>query len=277
MLQTSRADVLQSLKQQLRRISGADSPVAVLPAVTSTGIAALDALLPQRGISRGGMVEWLTPGAGAGAASLALVGVRAALAQGGRWVVIDLRGDFFPAAVIGWGVPLERLLVLRPATARDAAWAFEQTLRCAGVSVAWHWADKASERALRRWKVAAETGGGQGVLFRPLTSHRETSWADVRWQVHTNPTGKRGDDEDLSPLAHRADVLRSAAEWRESTRHPSMKTLDNTARRLHVELAYCRGVLGGKHVDLEYDDETGRVCLVAALADSTTVARTARA
>lgn len=241
MLSTNRADLLDSLRQQLRRITAADSATEQPPEPISTGIVALDDLLPHQGIPYGSIVEWLTPGPGAGAASLALAGVRDALARGGKWVVIDQRGDFFPVAAAGRGVPLERLLVLRPATARDAAWAFEQTLRCVGVSVAWHWLDKASERALRRWKVAAETGGGQGVLFRPLSAQRQTSWADVRWRIQP------------------------------------VNDCHEVARRLRVELAYCRGVLGRKQVELEYDDETGCVCLAPPLADSTPVARTARA
>ena len=239
MLQTSRADLLQSLKQQLRHLSSCQSSTEASGEVTSTGIAGLDGLLPQRGISRGSMVEWLMPDIGMGAVSLALMGVRTALSQGGWWVVIDLRGDFFPAAVSGWGVPLERLLVLRPTTPQDAGWAFEQTLRCVGVAVAWHWVGRVSERALQRWKVAAETGGGQGILFRPLAARRQASWADVRWQVQPLPGSL------------------------------------HSARRLRVELSYCRGVLGGNHVDLECDDETGRVCLVPPLANSAAVARTA--
>lgn len=239
MLQTSRADLLQSLKQQLRQLSGSQSPPETSLEVTSTGIAALDGLLPHHGICRGGLVEWLTPDIGMGAVSLALMGVRTALSQGGWWVVIDLRGDFFPAAVSGWGVPLERLLVLRPATPQDAGWAFEQALRCTGVAVAWHWVGRVSERALQRWKVAAESGGGQGILFRSLAARRQASWADVRWQVQPLPGG-----------------------WL-------------SARRLRVELSYCRGVLGGNYVDLECDDETGRVCLAASLANSAAVPRTA--
>lgn len=241
MLATTRVELLESLKRQLRQISASELADQAVEAV-STGIPALDDVLPQHGIPPGGMVEWLTDGPGVGATTMALAGVRAALPRGGRWVVIDLRGDFFPLAVAGWGIPLERLVLVRPTTARDAAWAFEQSLRCPGVCVSWHWLEATPERTLQRWKAAAEVGQGQGVLFRPLTAQRQASWADVRWLVQA--MGSSG---------------------------------EATVRRLRLDLAYCRGLLGGQRIDLECDDEAGSVRLAAPLVHSTAPQRKARA
>lgn len=240
---TSRTDLLQSLKRQLRQLSGVDVAPGAKPEVNSTGFPAVDQLLPQGGIPKGGMIEWLTTGVGAGAATLALAGVRAALSSGetarqcGYWVVIDPYGEFFPPAVTGWGIPEDRLLLIRPASPRDAAWAFEQALRCPGVAVTWNWVGSIQERVLQRWKVAAEVGGGQGVLFRSEQALHQASWADVRWLV--------------KPLARRSEV-------------GSVKA----SRRLHLELAYCRGALGGERVEVECNDETGLVRVVPQLADS---------
>ncbi|MDB5337116.1 MAG: hypothetical protein JWN70_2735 [Planctomycetaceae bacterium] len=236
---TRRADLLQSLKRQLRQISGGEIAPGEAPEVNSTGFLAVDKLLPQGGIPKGGMIEWLTASAGAGAATLALAGVRAALnstsalSHSGHWVVIDPHGDFFPPAVRGWGIPEGRLLLIRPATSRDAAWAFEQALRCPGVAVTWNWVGPTQERVLQRWKVAAEVGRGQGVLFRSEQALKQASWADVRWLVQ--------------PIAGRPDV--------------------EAGRRLRLELAYCRGALGGERVEVECNDETGLVRVVPELAD----------
>ncbi len=244
---TSRAELLQSLKRQLRQISSVEIAPGDEPEVNSTGFPAVDQLLPRRGIPKGGLIEWLTGGAGAGAATLALAGVRAALDpqralnHTGYWVVIDPHGEFYPPAVLGWGIPEGRLLVIRPATARDAAWAFEQALRCPGVAVTWNWVGPISERVLQRWKVAAEVGGGQGVLFRSEQALRQASWADVRWLV--------------KPIASHPDA-----------RGPGIRG-PAAGRRLRLELAYCRGALGGERVEVEYNDETGLVRVVPQLAD----------
>ena len=34
--------------------------------------------------------------------------------------VIDPQGEFYPPAALGWGIPAGRLLLVRPATPRDA-------------------------------------------------------------------------------------------------------------------------------------------------------------
>jgi protein ImuA len=236
-----RDEILHSLKIRLQQISSTKSPAGSPEDIVSTGITALDDLLPQRGLSKGGMVEWLIEDVGMGAATLALAGVRSALksdsGRNGWWVVIDLQRQFFPPAALGWGVAPERLLLIHPASERDAAWAFEQALRCPGVAVTWNWIDSATERMLQRWKVAAEAGGGQGVLFRSDRALKQAAWVDVRWLVQ--------------PVAG----------------HP-LVTHSEAGRRLRLKLVYCRGALSGQQIELECDDETGHVRLVAQLADS---------
>ncbi|MDB5388707.1 MAG: hypothetical protein JWM11_4353 [Planctomycetaceae bacterium] len=241
----NRHEILQSLKLRLQQISNTKSNAKSPIEVVSTGIPALDALLPQRGLSRGCIVEWLISDVGTGAATLALSGVRAALedmsGKMGCWVVIDLQRQFFPPAALGWGVPAGRLLLVQPTSERDAAWAFEQALRCPGVAVTWNWIGSVTERMLQRWKVAAEAGGGQGVLFRSDRALKQAAWADVRWLVQPVPDQSE------------------------------------TGRRLRLKLVYCRGALGGEQVEVECNDETGLVRVVTQLADSASSVSAARA
>jgi protein ImuA len=282
---TTRAEILQSLKLQLQQISKGKSQPADFPGgsfateistglvstgVVSTGVAALDLLLPQRGVPKGGMVEWLTTGAGAGAATLAMAGVCQACEKrsagtvqemkGGRftsespqasrrgyWVVIDPQRQFFPPAAWGWGVLPEQLLIVQPASERDAAWAFEQALRCPGVAVTWIWTGSVTERMLQRWKIAAEVGGGQGVLFRSDRALKQAAWADIRWLVQ--------------PVAN----------------HEPGGAGGSGGRRFRLKLVYCRGALGGEQVEVECDDETGVVRVVPQLADSASRVSAARA
>jgi protein ImuA len=233
---TARTDLLESLKLRLRQFSSAKSAADGARDVVSTGISALDDMLPQHGIPRGGVVEWLIADSGTGAATLALSGVRATLNETsggtGCWVVIDPQRQFFPPAVLGWGISLDRLLLVQPDSERDAAWAFEQALRCPGVAITWTWAGAVTERMLQRWKVAAEAGGGQGGLFRSDRALKQAAWADVRWLVQ--------------PVSSRSE----------------------TGRRLRLKLVYCRGALSREQVEVECNDETGIVRVVSQLADS---------
>ena len=234
-----RAETLRALRQLCRgtaNLTRSDERHRL-----SLGVPALDALLPHRGLERGSLVEWLSPVAGSGAAILALQGVRAALEQQQVWAVVDSTGEFHASAAEGWGVSLESLLLLRPATEADALWTVEQCLRCPAVGVTWIQEDRLPDRVVQRWKIAAEVGGGLGVLFRPAEAARRASWADVRWRVQPRP-------------------MLTAAE-----------------RRVRVELLACRGAFAGGSVELDVNDATGDVRLVSAVAGATTAVRAAGA
>ena len=234
-----RAETLRALRQLCRgtaNLTPSDDRHRL-----SLGVPALDALLPHRGLERGSLVEWLSPVAGSGAAILALQGVRAALEQQQVWAVVDSTGEFHASAAEGWGVSLESLLLLRPATEADALWTVEQCLRCPAVGLTWFRAEHIPDQVARRWKLAAEIGGGVGVLFRPETAARRASWADVRWRVQ--------------PRA----------------------TVRTTGRVVLVELVSCRGAFAGGSVELDVNDATGDVRLVSVVAGATTAVRAAGA
>src|SRR5262249_32767144 len=74
-----------------------------------------------------------------------------------------------------------------------------------GIAVAWYRCDTVPDRVLRRWQLAAEAGGGVGMLFRPLSATRQRSWSDLRLTV--------------TPIVH-------------SSRF---------SRTVRVEVVYCRG------------------------------------
>lgn len=234
-----RAETLRVLRQLCRQTV---RPLELGPATRlSLGVPALDALLPGHGVECGSLVEWFAPIEGSGAATLALQGVRRTLERQLVWAVIDATGDFHPTAARGWGVSLESLLLLRPTSVADAVWTAEQCLRCPAIGTTWYRTEHLPDSVSRRWKLAAEVGGGIGVLFRPESSARRTSWADVRWQVHPRPAVKQA------------------------------------SRVLRVELVACRGSFAGGSVELDVNDATGDVRLVSAVAGATTAIRAAGA
>ncbi len=105
-------------------------------------------------------------------------------------VVIDAQGDFYPPAVVPFGIALDRLIVLRVRNAKDALWAAEQSLRCSAVAAVIAPLERINERDSRRLQLAAETSGCIGIVLRPM--HRRTkSFAAVQMLVE----GGRGRDE----------------------------------------------------------------------------------
>src|SRR5215831_5407439 len=139
MRQNSRRELIESLKERLHQLEQSHRPQS--REVFSTG-SGLDCLLPNNGLNAGTLVEWLSDGEGAGAATLALILTARLLANGGFLLLIDSKREFYPPAAAALGIPLEQTVIVQPATAGDALWALEQALRCRAITVALGWIEK---------------------------------------------------------------------------------------------------------------------------------------
>lgn len=241
---TASADNSSSALERLRdalRPTTEEVPAARV----STGAAELDRLLPGGGLARGGLVEWLFSGLGAGAATLAWIVAREACETRGAVVVIDRRGEFYPPAATAWGVSCPRIVLVRTRTDEDALWAIEQALRCRGVAAVWGALPRVDDIGQRRLQLAAESGGTLGLFLRSIAARGQPSWADVQFGVEPRPA--RTDE----------------------------------SRRLRVEVLRCRGGTAGAVVELELDAKNGALCLASdrhespVLSPSATVSRAA--
>lgn len=149
----------------------------------SSGCAAWDRLLPQGGLRRGTLVEWIAGGPGSGVATLALIAAREAAREDGAVVVLDRRQWFYPPAAAGLGLALDKLIVVRATGEEDEAWALDQALRSRGVAAVLGWPERFDDHTFRRLQLAAETSGALGLLVRPPGARSEPSWSDLRIAV----------------------------------------------------------------------------------------------
>ena len=234
-------------------------------ALCSTGIAALDALLPAQIFRAGMLVEWIVAGEGSGAARLALPMACESLKNGGVLVVIDERREFYPPAAVRLGLDLGRTIVVRPRNHQETIWTLEQALRCSGVAATISWIEQLPDRLFRRLQLAAEHGARLGLLMRPPEARLTTTWADLRWLVQpVQAPPEQTPSASCLPLREPNDVLSSGLSA-------------TSGRRLRVELLHCREGIPGGAVYLEIDDETGAVRVVPPLAAATSVPRAAGA
>jgi hypothetical protein len=157
-------------------------------AVVSTGYAVLDRFLPQGGLHRGTLAEWVAREQGSGATTLALTAARQACGETGTLVVVDGRRTFYPLAAAACGIDLSRLLIVRPQHDRDESWAIDQALRSGGASAVLAWPEKLDDHLFRRLQLAAETGETLGLFLRSAHALAEPSWAEVRWLVEPLPS-----------------------------------------------------------------------------------------
>lgn len=232
--ETSREGILRHLRSQVRCIS---TPSVDRAAVFSTGCAALDQLLPHRGLRLDAFTEWVAETESCGAATLALVAAASLLnsqATSGPLVVVDPEGTFYPPAAVALGVAAERVIWVRPRRHADTVWAIDQSLRCASVAAVWASVrTRLDDRDARRFQLAAETGSTPGLLIRPPGVRGQPSFADARFHV----------------AAAGRNISRSEAAG--GAFHP---TGDSFFRTWRVTLDRCRGSGVGAGVWIEMDE-----------------------
>lgn len=217
--QADSPQLFELLRRKIAALEGGRK--ARTPEFTSTGLPALDQLLPQGGVPRGALVEWLAAEAGSGATELALRAAREACREGGIAVIFDPRREFYPPAAARAGLELARLIVVQPASAGELLWAVTQTLRCPAVAATLVWLERLEDGDFRRLQLAAEEGESVGLLVRPGAVQHCPSWAEVRLLVE--------------PLA-------------------TLDPLDG--RRWRVTLLRCRGSGNAPSVEVRLDHET---------------------
>jgi protein ImuA len=85
------------------------------------------------------------------------------------------------------GIPLDRMFLMRPRTGADEVWALTECLRCPGVGVTLGSPQRLSRTEARRLQLAAEAGGGVGILLRTEGRASAEYAAATRWRVRPAP------------------------------------------------------------------------------------------
>jgi len=119
----ARIDTLRELLRQRDVLP----PQSTRPSISS-GWPGLDALLPERGLLRGGLTE-VVGAAGSGKVTLVARAAAALLSRGAPVAWVSGRGPLYAPALLGLQLPVPHLLQVCPADPARAAWAAEQVLR----------------------------------------------------------------------------------------------------------------------------------------------------
>lgn len=198
--------LVQQLAQRIRVIERVhQAPVTVRDEESACRVMDGFQQLLKRPLPTGCLIEWLADGSGGGVATLALLATRA-LWNHKPLVLIDEHHEFYAPAVARITGSLETVIFIRPEqqhlpeqhhpsgkNIRSAAgtshlWALEQTLRTRGIGAVWCAVDQLSSKVSRRLQLAAETGGGTGLLLRPLRAGQQPSFAELRFLVTPEKT-----------------------------------------------------------------------------------------
>lgn len=235
----SRSQLIQELRTDLRHFHRGLQLRCPGKPVVSTGIQAMDELLPDRGLLRGSLSEWIDSENGSGATSL-VMRLTCQTQGDGPLVVVDLEQTFYAPAIHAAGVCLDKVILVRPSSRKDALWAAEQSLRCPGIGAVVFRVDHLKTAEFRRLQLAAEASTVIGILIRPPEAQTQSGWSDVRLLV--------------TPALSPPNLFR---------------------RRMDVRCVYAKGGLTDRTVKLELCDETGAVCLAAGVSHPATSCRAA--
>ena len=165
--------------------------------VFRSGLAALDALPPGGAFARGAVHELLAGPQHPKPTQFAAWLARCARAEQDARAVVwsDPHHELYPPALAALGIPLERLFLLHPASDADQIWAITECLRCPGVAAVVATLPETrrgrgrgarggfSRVEARRLQLAAERGGGVGLLLRTAGKHASEHAAVTRWLV----------------------------------------------------------------------------------------------
>ena len=256
---SSQTATLARLAQEVQQLEAAGRKPTGLTAI-STGCLAMDACLPAGGYVPGTVIEYLRSTSGCGATYLAFTAAAAALraSEDKYLVIVDTNHQLYPPALLCHQISLQRVIWVRPESQADAVWATDQALRTTAVAAVVADLDVLDERDARRLQLAAERGGGVGLLLRNLSARRMPSWAEVQWVVRSLlPTAKMS----RSGKSFNAGSLQAATLQAESLQ--AGPTAVEPLRRLEVGLARVRGGKAGAQLLLDIDGVRGTLTLAA--------------
>jgi cell division inhibitor SulA len=135
----------------------------------SSGIHALDDVLPDGGWRRGALTEILSATDNDTALNLVLPAL-ATLSQEHKWLAWVGPPRFLDKLKLAHaGIETSRVLLVHPRTSANGLWLIEQVLRAGTCGAVLTWmtgGDAGDGEALRRMQVAAELGGTLGFVFR---------------------------------------------------------------------------------------------------------------
>lgn len=180
---------LAQLRARIGALEGLPGLAAGRPAeAVPLGAAAIDDSLPWGGLAAGGLHEIRAEKADDTGAALGFAAYllgRLAKARRGRLMWLTLSDHVHAPGLAGLGIPVERLLLVRPARTADLLWAAEESLRCKGVAGLLTDIDGADFRTSRRLSLAARGSGVPGLL---LNRGAPLGAALTRWQVSAVPS-----------------------------------------------------------------------------------------
>jgi len=190
-MSTFRAKTLARLREQIRTL---EKPGLSDRSALEFGDPAIDDELPGGGLASGCLHELAASAQDAAAYGLLAVLLGRLIGETGVGLWCGLAPSGRPALPYGpglarFGLPLERLVLVRARKPADLLWAMEEGLRSGRFTAVLGDGIAPDLTATRRLQLAAEAGGATALLAFPATERRSLrlSAATTRWRIAACP------------------------------------------------------------------------------------------
>lgn len=176
------SELIEQLKREAHLWQGRDQTRAKRQGM-ATGYPALDQHLGGQGWPQGVLTEILLASPGIGELRLLVPMLRRLTADGQAVIWVAPPYTPYAPALARAGIMLEHLIIVRCDDHKDQLWSLEQALRNPACALTLGWPGRLRQADVRRLQLAAETGGGTGILFRPANSQSNSSPAHLRMRL----------------------------------------------------------------------------------------------
>ncbi len=190
-MSTFRAKTLARLREQIRTL---EKPGLSDRPALEFGDPAIDDELPGGGLASGCLHELAATAQDAAAYGLSAVLLGRLIGEAGVGLWCGLAQSGQPALPYGpglarFGLPLERLVLVRARKPADLLWAMEEGLRSGRFTAVLGDGIAPDLTATRRLQLAAEAGGATALLAFPASERRSLrlSAATTRWRIAAYP------------------------------------------------------------------------------------------
>lgn len=178
---------IAQLRARIGALEGVPAPSAGRPAAP-LGLRDIDAVLPWGGLPAGGLHEIRAERADRPAAALGFAAFclgRMARARPGPLLWVSLGCDLYAPGLAEFGLPSERLLLVRPARTAELLWSLEEALRCGAVAGLLGDIGGLDFTAARRLSLASRASGVPALL---LNRAEPVAAVLTRWRVAAAPS-----------------------------------------------------------------------------------------
>lgn len=173
------SELIDQLKQQAHLWQGREQAIPCRQGM-ATGYPGLDRHLSGQGWPQGALTEILLAAPGIGELRLVMPMLQRLTRAGQTVVWVSPPYTPYAPALARAGVVLDNLIIVRCENAKDQLWALEQALRNPACALVMGWPAQLRQADTRRLQLAAEAGGGPGILFRSTGSSLNSSPAHLR-------------------------------------------------------------------------------------------------